>query len=345
VEKLFFLLSGEHSTLPFSELTAILKAENRPFRIIEKLDQILRIEADADAAEAIKKRAALTRVCALELFRCHAEYQKIIERANETPFEDFVGEGETFVVRVKRVKRYAEKLDVLLLERKLGEAVLERVTNAKVNLKNPEKTFFGVITDKTFVFGLKLAEIIPSEFMKRNPSCKPFFHPSAMTAKLARCMVNLAEPKAGDLILDPFCGTGSILIEACLIGCRVLGLDAKRKMIRGSRRNFEFYQLSPEGLIVADAKKLPVYNVDCVVTDPPYGRSATTLGWTTLKIVERALEELAEVLRKGRKICLATPKTITASKIGEKYGFKHVESHFVYVHRSLTREIAVLEMS
>jgi len=342
------LLSGEHPTLPFSELTAILEAEGYSFCLIERLDQVLRVKANVSAVKvvnAIERRAALTRVCGSELFQCNAEYHEIMKTASETPFENFVKEGETFVVRVKRVKRYAEGLDVLLLERKLGEAILERMPKAKVNLKNPQKVFFGVITNESFVFGLKLAEIVPGEFVKRSPSRKPFFHPSAMTAKLARCMVNLAKPKAGDLVLDPFCGTGSILVEACLMGCRVLGLDAKRKMIRGSRRNFKFYSISPEGLIVADAKTLPIHNVDCVVTDPPYGRSATTLGWTTQEIVERTLEELTKVLMKGCRVCLATPKTMRVGEVGEKYGFKHTASYFVYVHRSLTREIIVFEMN
>jgi tRNA (guanine10-N2)-dimethyltransferase len=94
---------------------------------------------------------------------------------------------------------------------------------------------------------------------------------------------------------------------------------------------------------VADAKALPIRKVDCVVTDPPYGRSATTLGWTTREIVKRTFDELAGVMDKGGRVCLAVPKTMKVSGVGEGFGFRHVESHFLYVHRSLTREIAVFE--
>ena len=83
--------------------------------------------------------------------------------------------------------------------------------------------------------------------------------------------------------------------------------------------------------------------VDCIATDPPYGRSSTTLGWSTKQIVEDFLSTIGDVLPKGRRICMASPKSIRISKIGKELGFKHVESHFVYVHRSLTREIAVFE--
>jgi len=40
---------------------------------------------------------------------------------------------------------------------------------------------------------------------------------------------------------------------------------------------------------------------------------------------------------------MAAPKTLGIERIGTDLGYKHLESHFVYVHRSLTREIAVFE--
>ncbi len=45
-----------------------------------------------------------------------------------------------------------------------------------------------------------------------------------MSPKLARCMVNLTGVKENDLVLDPFCGTGGILIEAGIMGARVIGV-------------------------------------------------------------------------------------------------------------------------
>ena len=40
---------------------------------------------------------------------------------------------------------------------------------------------------------------------------------------------------------------------------------------------------------------------------------------------------------------MASPKSIKIGEIGEQLGFKQVESHFMYVHRSLTREVVVFE--
>lgn len=339
--KIFFLLSGEHETLPVSELKAILEAEGYAFKTLEKLDQALRLEADSGCVEAVKRRAAFTRLCGLELFSCKAEISEIVKSMRSISINEVLMENENFAVRVKRVKNYASKIDGMTLERKLGELVLNKKAKARVNLENPDKTFTGILTDGKFIFGAKLAEVPPKPFVERRPKKKPFFHPSAMPAKLARCMVNLAKPKAEELVFDPFCGTGSMLIEAALIGCRVLGLDIQRRMARGTFQNLSYFDIETEGVLVADARDIPITKIDCVVTDPPYGRCATTLKRTTKQIVEEALTSVHDMLDKGRRVCMATPKTLNIGRVGKALGYKHLESHFVRVHRSLTREIAV----
>jgi tRNA (guanine10-N2)-dimethyltransferase len=343
VSKLFFLLSGEHPTLPFSELKAILEVEGFKHKIVGKLRQILRIETQVESIKSIVYRAALTRVCCVELAYSEAFKEEILEKVRSIQLGEYLQKGETFVVRVRRIGESSPQLDGSELERKLGEVVLRRVRGAKVSLTNPDKTFFGVLTDNKFVFGLKLAEVVPKPFVERRPRRRPFFHPSSMPAKLARCMVNLAQPKADDIVLDPFCGAGSMLIEAGLIGCRVVGLDVQKRMVRGSLKNLLHYGVQPHGMAVADAKNLPVTKVDCIVTDPPYGRSSATLGHETSQIVKDFLSKVDAHIPSDGHICMASPKSVRLSKIGEEFGFKHVESHFVYVHRSLTREIAVLE--
>jgi len=343
VAKLFFLLSGEHPTLPFSELKSILEAEGHQYRILKRLTQVLRVETNVDSIKSVKFRSAMTRVCCLELFSCDAVLTEILENMRSASLEDFIEQGESFAVRVRRIRAVTPHLVSVELERKLGELILNKVKKTKVNLTTPQKTFFGVLTDNRFLFGLKMAEILPKPFVERRPRKRPFFHPTAMPAKLARCMVNLAQPKRGDLVVDPFCGTASILVEAWLIGCRVIGFDVQPRMVRGSLQNLLHYGVKTDGIVVADARHLPVAKVDCIVTDPPYGRSATTLGWSSRQIVEDFLSAVNDMLPRGRRICMASPKSVRIGKIGKELGFKHIESHFMYVHRSLTREIAIFE--
>ncbi len=341
--KLFFLLSGENETLPTAELIAILEAEGYSYSVTEKLDQLVRLEADLRCVEAVHRRSAYTMASGLELFTCQAQDSKVNQAANALDFRSFLSKDESFAVRIKRVKEYSEKRDTMNLERKLGKCILQNVAATKVNLKKPDKIFFGVLTNGKLVFGIKLAEITPKTFSERRPRKKPFFHPSAMPSKLARCMVNLARAKAGELVLDPFCGTGSVMVEAALVGCRVLGLDVKRRMIVGCQENLGHFSVESEGLVMADSRRLPLTRMDHAVTDPPYGRSATTMKSTTKQIVKGVLSSAFPLLEAGQLICIASPKTLKISQIGLELGYRHLESHFAYVHGTLTREIAVFE--
>jgi tRNA (guanine10-N2)-dimethyltransferase len=80
-----------------------------------------------------------------------------------------------------------------------------------------------------------------------------------------------------------------------------------------------------------------------MVTDPQYGKSASTLKSTTKMLVQEVLTASYQLLSPGQRVCIASPKTLGISKVGLALGFKHVESNFAYVHRTLTREICVFQ--
>jgi len=353
--KLFFLLSGESESLPVAEVKAILEAEGYRYADTEVLDQTLRLEAELSCVQTVHVRAAFTRLCALELFKSDATENDIAEATSNTDFKSVLKPGESFSVRINRIKNYADQtINTMRLEGKLGKIILQHTQDAKVNLKNPDKAFIGIVTNETLVFGLKLTEIQTKTFSERRPRRKPFFHPSAMPSKLACCMVNLAHAKAEDLVLDPFCGTGTSLIEATYIGCHALGVDAQKRMVLGCKKNLKHFNISPEGLIWADARQLPFNRVDCVVTDPPYGRSSSTLRSTTKQLVQEVLVSAHGLLGVGQRICIALPIKVNQSgqvdhmaKDLEEFvmnlGFKVIESHKVFIHRSLTSEIMVYE--
>jgi tRNA (guanine10-N2)-dimethyltransferase len=125
-------------------------------------------------------------------------------------------------------------------------------------------------------------------------------------------------------------------------------------MVLGCAKNLRHFNISPEGLIWADARHLPFVKVDCVVTDPPYGRSSSTLKSTTKQLVEEVLAGSHELLASGQRICIALPIKVNQQEKTEQLsieiadfiyslGFKTIESHKVFVHRTLTREVMVYE--
>jgi tRNA (guanine10-N2)-dimethyltransferase len=347
VVRIFFIVSGENPTLPYSEVKSILAAEGYPHQVLEELTQVLRVEADVKCVEAVGFRSALAKYCCLEIFKCKSSLDEILSNVRSVDFTELTSDGETFVVRVFKIRGVSPHIDCLALERRIGGIIYEyaKSRRVKVNLKKPDKVFLGFLTDNVFLFGLGLAELSRKNLMERNPSRRVFFHPAALTAKMARCMVNLAQARVGEIVLDPFCGTGSILIEAGLMRCKAIGLDAKKYMVKGSLKNLELFGVKPECLGVADARFPPLAyeSVDRIVTDPPYGTSATTLGLSMRKLVEQFFSSAIDIIRDGGMICIASPSTLGISEIGRKHGFKHIESHFIYVHRRLTREIAVFK--
>lgn len=340
---LFFIFSGEHPTLPFAELKAVLEVEGIKFETLQKLTQVSRVKTDLTSADIATTRCAMVKISCLELLHCQAEHHSIIQGMKEIKLEGLLHPNRSFAVRVKRIRGSAPHLDVEKIEREIGRIVVSRVRGIKVNLEKPSEMLLGVLTDKEFLLGLKLAEKPVKSFFERLPRKRPFFHPAALHPKLARCMVNLARTRRGQTILDPFCGTGSLLIEAGMMGCQVLGSDIKSWMVRGSKINLRYFGIEPVGLVVADACKPPFTYADRVITDPPYGRLATTVGQTTSKLLTKFFSTIGKILPKEGYLCLAAPRTIKIREIGESYGFKFIESYFVYVHRSLTREIAVFK--
>lgn len=61
-----------------------------------------------------------------------------------------------------------------------------------------------------------------------------------MPPKLAQMMINFAEPVSSTIMYDPFCGIGTILLEAVLRGNPVWGSDIKERMVRDSKNNLEW---------------------------------------------------------------------------------------------------------
>lgn len=58
--------------------------------------------------------------------------------------------------------------------------------------------------------------------------------------KVAQMMINIAGVKDGGVILDPFCGSGTVLSEAALLGYEVVGSDISEAAVADTQKNFQF---------------------------------------------------------------------------------------------------------
>ncbi|MEK7623720.1 MAG: methyltransferase domain-containing protein [Patescibacteria group bacterium] len=140
--------------------------------------------------------------------------------------------------------------------------------------------------------------------------------------KLAMMMINLAGQSLGATILDPFCGSGTILMEAATIGyTNLMGSDISPKAIDDTRQNFAWQGGSlPKKLFVADARKisafLPKDSVDAIITEPYLGKPLrgsepeSVLASQTkelARLYHDCFIELDKILRPGGAVVIIIP--------------------------------------
>lgn len=234
-------------------------------------------------------------------------------------------------------------VDTQAVERELGELLVER--GFSVDLEAPDHELRALFGEAVCLLGWLVAEPERS-FSTRQPGDRPFFQPGSMDPSFARALANVAGARPSAAVCDPMCGTGGILIEAGLVGARVVGLDAQEKMVRGTRRNLEAYlRADPEGDLAApwsvvrgDAATLPFCDdaFDAVVFDTPYGRQSKIRG----NLDELVFDALAEARRVAPR-CVVVGDRPWAS-IADEAGWTTEAAFDRPVHRSLTRYVVIL---
>ena len=88
-------------------------------------------------------------------------------------------------------------------------------------------------------FYLGLTSYVPDTVsLKERGLKKPVPHSEiSLSPRLARVLVNLSGIAAGQTLLDPFCGSGTILAEGLLKSLRCFGVDSRRRLIEEARLN------------------------------------------------------------------------------------------------------------
>ncbi len=302
--KIIAELWGEKIDLAIGEINGICEGEKIKCRII-KVDYPVAI-IETDNYTPLKRAGLLRRI------------SKQIYSGKNIP--NLGIKLEDYAIRVRKNKNWKE-----------GEIIraLANGVEGKVNLENP-KNIIRVYAGKNLHIGMELYDFSEQSFESRRAKNLPISYPITMHPRLARAMINLAKVKSGARILDPFCGTGSILIEGAIIGMKMYGSDIDERMLKASQTNLRSFGID------AILEKKDVGEIegsyDAIVTDPPYGRSSSSMGEEIYKLYDRAFKKFSEVTS---KVVIALPDE-KAIKIGEKY-FELEEAYPYRVHKSLTR--------
>jgi tRNA (guanine10-N2)-dimethyltransferase len=124
------------------------------------------------------------------------------------------------------------------------------------------------------------------------------------------------------------------------------GVEIDPEIFAGARRNIEMIGGAvPVRAVLGDSRDLmrldlgPELRFDGIVTDPPFGRSASLKGSPRGELVVRVLDQAYGMLDTGSPVVLdiADPRPVEGS---DRYP---IESRYAHrVHRSLTRHVIVL---
>lgn len=308
--KLILLLSGENLSLAREEALAIAGTEK-----YTQNQNILLLETENDL-----ERLAFTKKILKHLFSCKTE--DLEDRIKNFDWQKVY--KKNFCVRIKGKTRLKEK--------ELASLIWRKLKNPKVSLEKPATSVNFVFTNKKVYCGLLLYRNVEN-FRERRPHLREGFHPTSIQPKLARALVNLSRIKKGQTLLDPFCGTGGILIEAGLLGCKLKGNDIDEKMIELTRKNLGQFKLKAR-LTQKDALKMKD-KVDAIVTDLPYGKGSYH-NIKLEKLYRNFLEKAYELLKPGKYLIAVFPKKIRTTK-----KLRTLKEIKYYVHSSLTRHIII----
>ncbi|MHA1907232.1 MAG: TRM11 family SAM-dependent methyltransferase, partial [Candidatus Thorarchaeota archaeon] len=234
--------------------------------------------------------------------------------------------GMNDYIKKKLLELGARKADYVMYdkpdrrnERRINTALWPH-TIAKHNLlKPPNSEILALFTEK----GLYLAKCIAvydSMLQQYRDESRPFISSQISTSpKVCRTLLTLAGARSGDVVLDPFCGSGTLLMEAALLDMKCIGLDIDGNAVEGSRSNLRWLardlgsQLNFR-VYKGDARKadqLAHSEVDAVAFEPHLGpvmKSRPSFEDAEKQINEltllyrAALKSIAKILRKDGRI-------------------------------------------
>jgi putative N6-adenine-specific DNA methylase len=139
----------------------------------------------------------------------------VLPAIKEIDFSELL-EDKSFVVRSKVIDN--DSVDTMESERVIGEIIYDKYNkkcNAKVDLENPDITFFAYVLGKEFYFGVDFAGF---DLSKRN--YRIFALSDSIKATVAYALVRLGGYKKGMTLLDPFAQSGTVAIEAAFLATK-----------------------------------------------------------------------------------------------------------------------------
>ena len=118
--RLFFILSGEHLSLPAAEVLAILDSENIPVSRVESSYRLLKLDATPEALRHVSNRSLMYDKCGYLLGECEADDKEIHKLIAQVSLDSYVAGATSYAVRSDRLGGVKKDIRRTALERSIG---------------------------------------------------------------------------------------------------------------------------------------------------------------------------------------------------------------------------------
>lgn len=310
----FFIVSKEFTELAIDEVISIAKSYDR-FAKSQVSSNIVIIQSKIPWHQ-IARRSTFVKISGQVLRKMSGLF---LEEENFSILKN----SKTFACRVVNLSK--NNVDVEELEDSMGN-MISKFSQAKVELEKPELIVYLIFSEKLSFFGFSNVKIDSM----RPQKLEKFHH--ELDWKLSRAMINLAGLKEGETVCDPFCGTGTTLLEAESMGIHSIGIDFDPKMYEICKKNLAANNYKSK-LVNGNYTEMKSMEsqIDGIVTDLPYGRASKTSDDP-----KRLIKEFASIIPTGKKFAIMCKKGF------EKDLKIKISKHYdIYRHKSLTRTILV----
>ena len=262
----------------------IIRSENESYRVVPDIiinynppralkERIVReISIPPESIERIIMLLGSTKI-AKKREGLHAIYKYCLK----LPFEYFITPHTRIAVISQREGN--QEYTSLDISRVVGQAIIDRIINEygirpPVDLDYPDIAIYAEVMNDTFIVGIDTTW----PYALHNRDYRKYIHPSSLRPTIAYALVKLSRARDKELILDPMCGGGTILIEATLTfpHLKAFGMDINQVFVKGAFKNVSAAGVKGRVILkVGDArildKEFPNVEFDRIITDPQYG--------------------------------------------------------------------------
>jgi tRNA (guanine6-N2)-methyltransferase len=175
--------------------------------------------------------------------------------------------------------------------------------NWRLSSEEADLEFWATLLPGEFILAIRL-----SDERMRHRDYKIAHMPGSLRPSVAAALAVLSQPAQQDVVLDPFCGAGTVLIERAHVGryAMLIGCDCDAKAVSAARENIG-PRYKPLQLHQWDAVALPLpdHSVSKIVTNLPWGFRHGSHE-ENRRLYPLVLQEFTRLLVPGGKIVILT---------------------------------------